>query len=53
VPAQPGTRTLVKFTLGHSLADTLAANISEAGETLRQKGIARADRRRVKTGTGY
>jgi glutamate decarboxylase len=47
-------RALVKLTLGHSLATTLADDIAEACETLRQKGgLSERDRRRVKTGVGY
>jgi glutamate decarboxylase len=47
-------RALVKLTLGHTLATTLADDIDEACETLRQKGGLHArDRRRVKTGVGY
>jgi glutamate decarboxylase len=47
-------RALVKLTLGHSLATTLADDIAEACETLKQKGgVHELDRRRVKTGTGY
>jgi glutamate decarboxylase len=47
-------RALVKLTLGHSLASTLADDIAEACETLNQKGgLHERDRQRVKTGTGY
>jgi glutamate decarboxylase len=47
-------RALVKLTLGHSLAATLAADIAQACETLEHKGgLHELDRRRVKTGTGY
>jgi glutamate decarboxylase len=47
-------RALVKLTLGHSLALTLANDIREACETLEQKGgLHERDRRRVKTGVGY
>jgi glutamate decarboxylase len=47
-------RALVKLTLGHTLATTLADDIDEACETLRQKGgLHKRDRRRVKTGVGY
>ena len=47
-------RALVKLTLGHTLASTLADDIAEACETLKQKGgLHERDRRRVKTGTGY
>jgi glutamate decarboxylase len=47
-------RALVKLTLGHTLAGTLAADIAQACETLAQKGgLHELDRKRVKTGTGY
>ncbi len=47
-------RALVKLTLGHTLASTLADDIAEACETLKVKGgLHERDRRRVKTGTGY
>jgi glutamate decarboxylase len=47
-------RALVKETLGHSLATTLANDIAQACETLSAKGgLHELDRRRVKTGTGY
>src|SRR4051795_8354672 len=47
-------RALVKLTLGHTLASTLADDIAEACETLRHKGgLHPRDRGRVKTGTGY
>ena len=47
-------RALVKQTLGHTLATTLADDIAQACETLKQKGgLHELDRRRVKTGTGY
>src|SRR3954453_19788684 len=47
-------RALVKLTLGHGLAQTLAADIAQACATLEQKGGLHAlDRRRAKTGTGY
>ena len=47
-------RALVKQTLGHSLASTLADDIAEACATLDAKGgLHELDRRRVKTGTGY
>jgi glutamate decarboxylase len=47
-------RALVKLTLGHTLATTLADDIAEACETLKVKGgLHERDRRRVKTGTGY
>ena len=47
-------RVLVKQTLGHSLTSTLADDIAQACETLRQKGgLHELDRKRVKTNTGY
>jgi glutamate decarboxylase len=47
-------RALVKLTLGHTLANTLAADIAEACKTLEHKGgLHEIDRKRVKTGTGY
>ena len=47
-------RALVKQTLGHSLATTLASDIADACATLEEKGGLHAlDRQRVKTGTGY
>jgi glutamate decarboxylase len=47
-------RALVKLTLGHTLASTLADDIAEACETLAKKGgLHEIDRKRVKTGTGY
>jgi glutamate decarboxylase len=47
-------RALVKLTLGHTLATTLADDIAEACETLKKKGgLHELDRKRVKTGTGY
>ena len=47
-------RALVKETLSHALAATLADDIAEACATLDQKGgLHPAERRRVKTGTGY
>ena len=47
-------RALVKLTLGHTLASTLADDIAEACDVLRQKGgLHEHDRKRVKTGTGY
>ena len=47
-------RALVKLTLGHTLATTLADDIDEACNTLRQKGgLHKRDRQRVKTGVGY
>jgi glutamate decarboxylase len=50
----PRMRALVKLTLGHGIALTLAADIAQACETLeRTGGLHELDRRRVKTGTGY
>jgi len=47
-------RALVKLTLGHGLATTLASDIAQACETLEKKGgLHEIDRKRVKTGTGY
>jgi glutamate decarboxylase len=47
-------RALVKLTLGHGLANTLASDIAQACETLEKKGgLHPIDRKRVKTGTGY
>jgi glutamate decarboxylase len=47
-------RALVKQTLGHALATTLASDIAEACATLDKKGgLHEIDRRRVKTGVGY
>ncbi len=47
-------RALVKVTLSHTLASTLADDIAQACETLGAKGGLHAlDRRRAKTGTGY
>jgi glutamate decarboxylase len=47
-------RALVKLTLSHALASTLADDIAQACETLAQKGgLHELDRKRVKTGTGY
>jgi len=47
-------RALVKLTLGHTLATTLADDIAQACEVLAQKGgLHEHDRKRVKTGTGY
>jgi glutamate decarboxylase len=47
-------RALVKLTLGHGMAETLAADIAQACETLDHKGgLHELDRKRVKTGTGY
>ncbi len=47
-------RALVKLTLSHTLASTLADDIAQACETLAKKGgLHELDRRRAKTGTGY
>jgi glutamate decarboxylase len=47
-------RALVKLTLSHTLATTLADDIAQACETLAKKGgLHELDRRRAKTGTGY
>src|SRR3954469_11393123 len=47
-------RALVKQTLGHALASTLAADIAQACATLDKKGgLHELDRQRVKTGVGY
>jgi glutamate decarboxylase len=47
-------RALVKLTLGHTLASTLADDLAQAVETLGQKGgLHPLDRKRAKTGTGY
>jgi glutamate decarboxylase len=47
-------RALVKETLSHALAATLADDIAEACETLKQKGgLHESERRRVKSGAGY
>ena len=47
-------RALVKLTLGHSLAATLADDSAEACETLKQKGgLHPRDRKRVKTNTSF
>jgi glutamate decarboxylase len=47
-------RALVKLTLGHTLASTLADDIAEACEVLAKKGgLHPHDRKRAKTGTGY
>ena len=47
-------RALVKLTLGHTLATTLADDIAAACEVLSVKGgLHEHDRKRVKTGTGY
>src|SRR3954465_1610653 len=47
-------RALVKLTLGHTLATTLAHDLAQACVTLEQKGgLHPLDRKRAKTGTGY
>jgi glutamate decarboxylase len=47
-------RALVKLTLGHTLASTLADDIGQACEVLAKKGgLHPHDRQRAKTGTGY
>jgi glutamate decarboxylase len=47
-------RALVKLTLGHTLASTLADDITLACQTLDKKGgLHPIDRRRAKTGVGY
>ena len=47
-------RALVKETLSHALAATLADDIAEACETLKLKGgLHESERRRVKSSTGY
>ena len=47
-------RALVKETLSHALAATLADDMAEACDTLKQKGgLHPSERKRVKTGTGY
>jgi glutamate decarboxylase len=47
-------RALVKLTLGHTLASTLADDITLACQTLDQKGgLHPIDRQRAKTGVGY
>ena len=47
-------RALVKLTLSHTLASTLADDLATACETLDKKGgLHEIDRKRVKTGTGY
>jgi glutamate decarboxylase len=47
-------RALVKLTLGHTLATTLADDIAQACEVLAEKGgLHPHDRKRAKTGTGY
>jgi len=48
-------RALVKLTLSHALAGTLADDIAEACETLEKKGgrLHELDRERAKANTGY
>ncbi len=47
-------RALVKLTLGHTLATTLADDIAEACKVLAEKGgLHPHDRKRAKTGVGY
>ena len=47
-------RALVKETLSHALAKTLADDIAEACATLKKKGgLHERERKRVKTGVGY
>jgi glutamate decarboxylase len=47
-------RALVKLTLSHTLATTLAADIAQACDVLNQKGgLHEHDRKRAKVGTGY
>ncbi|MFI4992494.1 MAG: glutamate decarboxylase [Solirubrobacterales bacterium] len=47
-------RALVKQTLSYSMTVTLGADIAEACETLKKKGgLHPADRKRVKTNTGF
>jgi glutamate decarboxylase len=47
-------RALVKLTLGHTLASTLADDLAGACATLDKKGgLHELDRKRVKSGTGY
>ncbi len=47
-------RALVKLTLSHTLASTLADDIAQACATLDKKGgLHELDRQRVKTSTGY
>jgi glutamate decarboxylase len=47
-------RALVKLTLGHTLASTLADDLAQACETLDKKGgVHELDRKRVKSGVGY
>jgi glutamate decarboxylase len=47
-------RVLVKETLTHALAETLAEDLAHACTTLEAKGgLHESERQRVKTGTGY
>jgi glutamate decarboxylase len=47
-------RALVKLTLGHTLAYTLADDLAQACETLDKKGgVHELDRKRIKSGVGY
>ncbi len=47
-------RVLVKETLSHALAETLADDLAHACTTLEAKGgLHESERKRVKTGTGY
>jgi glutamate decarboxylase len=47
-------RALVKLTLGHTLAQTLASDLAAACATLEKKGgLHEIDRKRVKSGVGY
>src|SRR5437588_10643058 len=47
-------RALVKLTLGHTLATTLAADIAQCCQVLSEKGrLHEHDRKRAKTGVGY
>jgi glutamate decarboxylase len=47
-------RALVKLTLGHTLASTLADDLAQACSILAQKGgLHPLERKRAKTGTGY
>jgi glutamate decarboxylase len=47
-------RALVKLTLGHTLATTLADDIAQASAVLAEKGgLHPHDRKRAKVGTGY
>jgi glutamate decarboxylase len=47
-------RALVKENVSHAAAHTLHEDIAAARKTLEEKGgLHEADRKRVKTGTGY